>query len=284
MRRFVASFSVLACIMLSFSVPPAGAAPDKQLQNLKGSVSHGQSASAQQAIAAHATAVVQDNETAETGANSLGGLVLPDSSRVLLGSDTQLRVDSFSQTDVANAHFFIARGKVRFTVQHPKGSRANYTFQTPTAQIAVRGTEGDVAVGNNSLQINVYQLSDPNLPVNVVLSNGQVFVLHAGQSLILNFGAAAAAASGGVQSTVGTVSQSTYAPFSEFGAPVNAAALGIAPAVVAHFALVPLISAIVVDTAIVTATSHTTTSTVAGPNNTTVPVHVQISVPIIRFP
>jgi hypothetical protein len=282
MRRFIASFLMLACLTAAVAAP-GRAASDKQLQNLKGTVTYGSSGS-EHAVAAHASAVVQDNDTAATGENSLGGIVLPDSSRVLMGSNSSVHLISFEQTDIAHAKFFV-QGKVRFSVQHPKGAKADYTFQTPTAQIAVRGTEGDISSTPNSLQINVYSLSDPNLPVNVVLSNGQVFVLHAGQSLILNFGAAAAsAASGAVQSSMGTVSSSTYAPFSEFGAPVNAAALGIAPAVAAHLALLPLISAIVIDTALITVTSHTTTSTVAGPNNTTVPVHVTISFPVIRFP
>ena len=221
--------------------------------------------------------MIQDNDTAITGADSMGGVELPDSSRVLLGANTRVQVGAFNQTDVANASFVILSGHVRFSVQHPKGSKANYTFKTPTAQIAVRGTVGDIEVTPDTLQVNVYQSSDPSLPVNVTLGNGQVFTLHAGQSLIMHFGMLVA---GGSQAAVQAVSNSVYQPFAEFGLPANAAAVGLAPVIVAHFALLPLLTAVVVDTALLTTTSHTTTSTVAGPNNTTVPVHVQI----VSFP
>jgi len=52
----------------------------------------------------------------------------------------------FNQAQIANAKFIIYRGRTRFKIEHPNGKPANYTFQTPTAQIAVRGTEATSAL------------------------------------------------------------------------------------------------------------------------------------------
>jgi FecR-like protein len=222
MRRFLASFLCATFLTLLVPTAPSIAAADKQLQNVKGDVSYQVAAGAQRPLAPRASIVLEDNASAITGANSLGGIVLPDSSRVMIGSSTRVQIGYFTQAQVASAKFYIPYGKVRFKVEHPKGAQANYTFQTPTAQIAVRGTEGDIfsdTAGN--LQVNVYQVSNPNLPVQVTLSNGRVFTLTAGQSLTVG------AIAGAVTATVSTVSQSSFSPFSEFGAPQNASTFGI---------------------------------------------------------
>jgi hypothetical protein len=128
---------------------------------------------------------------------------------------------SFDNSNIATAKFVVV-GKMRFTVNHPSGAKANYQFSTATGQIAVRGTIGDIfAQPGGGLQVNVYALSDPTLPVQVTLVNGQVFTLAAGQSLV------ATAAAGAVTASVTAVSQSMFVPFTELGAPANAGALGI---------------------------------------------------------
>jgi hypothetical protein len=124
-----------------------------------------------------------------------------------------------------NTAKFVVVGKMRFTVNHPNGAKADYTFTTATGQIAVRGTIGDIAANPGGLQVNVYALSTPSLPVQVTLVNGQVFTLAAGQSLV-----ATAAAAGAVTASVTGVSQSMFTPFSELGAPANAGSLGITSA------------------------------------------------------
>ena len=122
---------------------------------------------------------------------------------------------SFSTTDIAHAKFVVV-GKMRFTVEHPSGAQADYQFQTTTGQIAVRGTVGDIfANPTGGLQVNVYALSNPALPVQVTLVNGQVFTLAAGQSLV------ATAAAGAVTASVTGVTQSMFTPFSELGAPAT---------------------------------------------------------------
>lgn len=222
MRRFLASLLCATLIVLLVPAAPSPAAADKQLQNVKGDVSYQLASGAQRPLAARASIVLEDNASAITGANSLGGIVLPDSSRVMIGSSTKVQMGYFTQAAVASAKFYIPYGKVRFKVEHPKGAQANYTFQTPTAQIAVRGTEGDIfSDASGNLQVNVYQVSNPQLPVQVRLSNGKVFTLSAGQSLTVG------AVAGAVSANLSAVSQSTFTPFSEFGAPQNAGSFGI---------------------------------------------------------
>lgn len=225
MRRFIASCLCASFLMLLIPASPSIAAADKQLQNVKGDVSYQLASGTQRPLAPRASVVLEDNASAITGANSLGGIILPDSSRVMIGSSTKVQLGYFTQAAVASAKFYIPYGKVRFKVEHPKGAQANYTFQTPTAQIAVRGTEGDIssdAAGN--LQVNVYEVSNPNLPVQVTLSNGKVFLLHAGQSLTVGVIAGAIAAA------VSAMNQSAFSAFAEFGAPQNAASMGISSA------------------------------------------------------
>jgi hypothetical protein len=223
MRRYIASFLCLTLMTLVIPAAPSLAAADKQLQNLKGSVSYQEPSGAMHSLAPRASAVLSDNSYATTFANSLGGIVLPDSSRVIVGSNSKVQIGYFTQAAVASARFNIQYGKVRFKVEHPRGAKADYTFVTPTAQIAVRGTEGDISsdLSTGNVQINVYQLSDPSLPVQVTLSNGQVFTLAAGQSLTVS------AAGGVISAAVSTVSQTAFQPFQEFGAPANATSFGI---------------------------------------------------------
>lgn len=264
MRRLLA---FVLCLSLGLLTIPAGAAPQKQLRNLKGTVAYQLPSAAVQPLAPRGSVVLSDNAYAITGANSLAGIDLPDSSRVLIGSTTKVQLVSFNQTNIAHASFVVVNGRVRFTVVHPRGARASYTFKTPTAQIAVRGTVGDIDAEPNSLQVNVYQLSSPNLPVQVTLNDGRVFVLHAGQSLMVHFGVLSAVAA---QAKVQPVTNTSYQPFSQFGLPANASALGLAAPL--HVFWAGLIAGVVVQAIILTVAGHTTAT--PTPANPTVPVHI----------
>jgi FecR-like protein len=182
--------AVLAAIAILFTgIAPVAAAPAKQLQNEKGSVFYQHPNGAPKQLAPQASIALSDNDYAITGDASLGAVTLPDSSRVLLASKTKVQLAFFNQAGIASAKFILFQGKTRFTVVHPAGAHANYTFSTPVAQIAVRGTEGDIDLTNDMLQVNVYQLDDPNLPVVVTLDNGQVYNVNACQSLtVRSFG------------------------------------------------------------------------------------------------
>lgn len=210
MRRFAPALLLFFC-----AVPLlVHADGNKQLQSVKGSVSYEHAHSAKP-LAHSATIVLADSDFAITGDASIGAVVLPESSRVTLGSDTRVQLAFFNQAQIASAKFVIYQGRTRFKIEHPNGKPANYTFQTPTAQIAVRGTEGDIGVDGKDLVVNVYGLSDPNLPVVVTTEDGKKYVLKAGQQLLANW------VNGQIQTTVDTLKEEAMAQFSEFGAPVS---------------------------------------------------------------
>jgi FecR protein len=219
MKAFSASLLSVLLALLPLTASPADSG--KTLKNDKGSVVYGPANPAPNKLAVKASATLNDSDYAQTGADSLATVTLPDSSQIEMASNSSVQMVSFSQTDIAHAKFVVV-GKMRFTVQHPSGAQADYQFQTTTGQIAVRGTVGDIfANPTGGLQVNVYALSNPALPVQVTLVNGQVFTLAAGQSLV------ATAAAGAVTASVTGVTQSMFTPFSELGAPANAGSLGI---------------------------------------------------------
>lgn len=254
---------------------PLGASSDdasRVLENTKGTVTYGASNPAPNPLAPHGRATLSDNDFADTGPNSLATVTLPDSSQIIMASNSSLQMKSFSTTDIAHARFVVV-GKIRFKVNHPQGAKADYQFQTGTGQIAVRGTEGDIFSSPQGLQVNVYAVSNPALPVQVTLANGQVFTLAAGQSLV------ATAAAGAITASVTSVSQSLFTPFSELGAPVNAGSLGIATATTAaSTAAVTTAAAAVGAAAAVTTIANTNKSTPASPSPS--PAPSTTSVPI----
>ena len=132
-----------------------------------------------------------------------------------MGSDTRVQLAFFNQVQSTNAKFIIYQGTTRFKIEHPNGKPANYTFQTPTAQIAVRGTEGDIGVDGNDLTVNVYGLTDPNLPVVVTTEDGKKFALKAGQHLLASW------VNGKIQTTIDALTDQAMSQFAELGAPAS---------------------------------------------------------------
>jgi solute:Na+ symporter, SSS family len=201
-----------ALIFAFVAIPPsARAAADNVLSNLKGSVSYEDSGTSKP-LATNASIALSDKDFAITGDASLGRVQLPDSSTVTLASQTRVQLAFFHQADVASAQFVVYNGKTRFKVEHPQGAKADYTFVTPTSSIAVRGTEGDIAVDGNSLTVNVYSAAEP---VQVSFPSGKVQVVGAGQSLV------ATIVNGIVQAQVNKLTQAAVDQFSELGLPTN---------------------------------------------------------------
>lgn len=205
-----------ACALVAGALPSL-AADDKQLQNVKGSVSYQAPNKTPVPVGVNAIVGVNDRYTAITGAESLGAVILPDSSQVMVGSDSKVQLAFFNQTGIANAKFVLYGGKVRFAVRHPKGAKANYTFQTATGSVAVRGTQGDIAEDDTgTLIVNVYELCDDSVPVRVTLKDGQVFSVLAGQSLEAQY------VNGIVHAQVEQLTQQLIDRFSpEFGVPTS---------------------------------------------------------------
>ncbi len=214
-------FALLACALAAATLPSAAFADNnKTLQSIRGHVAYQRGNAPQKPLAMNATIVLADRDYAMTGAQSQGAVTLADSSRVTMGAETKVQLAFFNQAAGNNAKFLILNGKTRFEVQHPSGAKANYTFSTPTADIAVRGTEGDIAVSQDQLQVNVYGVSDPNLPVAVTFTTGdkagQTVIVKAGQSLVASF------VNGIVTEQTQNLTDQVLAPFdTEFGNPVS---------------------------------------------------------------
>lgn len=193
---------------------PAGAANDKELQNMRGSVSY-QHGSTATALAPKSSTVLDDSDYAITGADSLAAIGLPDSSRVLVGSQSKVQLQTFDTLTSTHAKFLVV-GRVRFIVQHPQGAKADFTFATATGQVAVRGTEGDIDTEGNSLTVNVYEVCDPNAPVQVTAANGKTISLVAGQSLTARI------VNGVLHTEVQAITQQMIDRFSpDFGVPAS---------------------------------------------------------------
>jgi FecR protein len=209
---------VVAALLIGLfaSAIPTQAAADKELQNSKGSVSYQTSSGKPTPLAPNAVVSLADKDYAITGDESLATVGLPDSSRVLVGSQSKVQLAFFNQAAATNAKFLVFNGKVRFIVQHPQGAKANYTFQTATGSVAVRGTEGDIDINGNSLQVNVYEVCDASEPVVVTTRDGQSFKLTPGHSLVANL------VNGIVQAQIQTLTQQMIDQFSpDFGVPAS---------------------------------------------------------------
>jgi ferric-dicitrate binding protein FerR (iron transport regulator) len=155
------------------------------LENLHGVVQYlAASGAPARPLAPKASAAISDDDVAQTGSGSMAMITLADSSQITMASNSTLKLDTFSASQVARAHFVLFNGKMRFKVEHPAGARADYTFTTPTGEIAVRGTEGDIAVDPvDGVRMNVYRLSEGALPVHVTMIDGSQYDIPAGQKI-----------------------------------------------------------------------------------------------------
>jgi hypothetical protein len=207
--------ALVALVLLVAFVWRADAAGVRTLQNLHGTVSYitGDGVPAHD-LAPTASTVIADDDVARTGAASMASITLGDSSQILMASNSVLKLDTFSQADVAHAHFVLFEGKMRFEVKHPSGAHADYTFTTPTGQIGVRGTEGDIAVDPfDGVRLNVYHLSDPALPVHVTMIDGSTYDIPGGQKIWMRW------ISGKLVARVTPLSKEELNRFSELGQP-----------------------------------------------------------------
>jgi len=214
------SLAALCAVALFVFPLVAGADNNKTLQSIRGHVAYQRGNAAQKPLATNATIVLADRDYAMTGAQSQGAVTLADSSRVTMGSETKVQLAFFNQAAGNNAKFLLLGGKTRFEVQHPSGAKANYIFSTPTADIAVRGTEGDISVLQDQLQVNVYGVSDPSLPVAVTFTTGdkagQTVTVTAGESLTASY------VNGIITEQKEKLTEQILAPFNtEFGNPVS---------------------------------------------------------------
>jgi hypothetical protein len=209
-------FLVLAAGAL-MALPVRGADVAKVLENIRGIVSYQTRDNAPaHDLAPAASIALRDDDVARTGAQSQGAITMPDSSRITLGANTTVKLDVFAPGAVARAHFVLFEGKTRFRVEHPKGASADYTFATPTAEVGVRGTEGDIAVDAfDGVRINVYHTSDPLLPVHVTTVDGKSYDVPGGSKIWVRW------QSGALVARVTTLTKAELSRFDEFGPPAT---------------------------------------------------------------
>lgn len=211
--------AALVALIVALAPLAAGADGETQLTNVKGKVSYEKSGNSARTLVPAASINLADGDVTVTGDQSTARITLPDSSRVTIASASRVEMSFFNQSDIANAKFVVYQGKTRFNVEHPAGQKANYTFSTPTAQIAVRGTEGDIGIEGNELSINVYHLGDSNAPVEVTFTtgdqNGKTIKLIGGQSLV------ATLVNGIIQQKIDKINQAAIDKFNDLGVPTS---------------------------------------------------------------
>ncbi|MFN2527744.1 MAG: FecR domain-containing protein [Candidatus Baltobacteraceae bacterium] len=178
--RSKAPFAAACIAALLLPVAASGAA-DKQLQHQKGAVTYLDSAGKSHPVSGQV--VLSDDSTAITGRSSLALLAMPDSSEISLGESTRIKVGLFNDAKAGPGNLITVNGgALKFAVRHPSGAKSNYQFVTPTSQIAVRGTEGYLVVGERGTQLVCTKCEPGDVTITVggviaAIVTGQVFTV-----------------------------------------------------------------------------------------------------------
>jgi hypothetical protein len=145
LRRTLA-FSAMLAVVAAFAPGPAGAAGDKELERVSGTVGY-QLADSGPFNNVIGTLPLPDKAFAVTQTSSAAILRMPDSSEIGLGQNTKVQLAAFNDIRSGpGTQITVNGGALKFDIRHPAGKKANYKFITPTSQIAVRGTIGLIAV------------------------------------------------------------------------------------------------------------------------------------------
>ena len=126
------------------------------------------------------TITVTSRNTVITKFLGRGELRFTDSSTIELGDQTTVRIRELPEHPDAATTIVLDHGAVRFTVRHPEGKRSNYIFQTPTSQIAVRGTRAYLIVGPGGTQLYCVECDPGDISAVTALDS---YTIVSGQSL-----------------------------------------------------------------------------------------------------
>ena len=163
---------------------PATAAQDTQLRAVRGTVGYQLNKDAPFTRVV-GSLLLSDDRFAVTRAASNGELVLADSSIVALGENTNIEVSAITQADAAAPTAMqLVAGAIRFDIRHPAGGRSNYVFQTPTSQIAIRGTIGLLSTGPNGDTLACLDCAPGD--VTITTKRRAAVVLLTGQSAVIS--------------------------------------------------------------------------------------------------
>jgi len=146
--------AVLAGGAVSLSTLPSAAASDKVLARVRGGVEYSLDGTGAKTI--YTRLVVPDDATAVTGPKSLATLTMPDSSEIDIGERTTVKIGAFNGISSGKDNqITLNNGALHFIIRHPAGQNANYKFETPTSQIAIRGTEGFIIQNAGGTQLSI---------------------------------------------------------------------------------------------------------------------------------
>jgi hypothetical protein len=172
--------------------------------------------------------LLEDGYFAVTRPHAQGMLLLPDSSQVGLGANTTIQVSAFQRASEGDGSIIALTrdgSAVRFNVKHPKGAHANYTFVTPSTNIAVRGTSGLIYTGGGRDIIVCLDCSAHTLVVKT--ADGKAYELTTGQMLTVTSHGATRTSTSTAALQMFAASGLTTAPSAPM--PVAAASPGIVP-------------------------------------------------------
>ena len=203
---------LLSLALAAALAAPASSADQKLLTNMRGDVAYQRGAAMPKSLAPSARVALTDGDSAQTSSDSIGRIVLSDATTITIGENSNVKMDWFHAGMAPDAKFTVNSGKVRFNVVHPSNQPSNYTFKTPTGQIAVRGTIGDIGIdSDDEIRLNIYQTGFAHLPVIVKFRTGQIYTVHAGQTLEGSY------VGGELQVAVHVIDQAAIDFFGQFG-------------------------------------------------------------------
>jgi hypothetical protein len=225
LRRLLVGAVIVAALVLTVISLARSAGGDKRLDRIKGNVGYTTAPDAplHQVFGQDELA---DDDYAITRAASAAQVVLPDSSIVALGENTNVRVGAFTTgTAGPGSTIVVNGGSLRFDIHRPAGGAANYHFTTTTSQIAVRGTVGLLSfLGGNTTVACLACAAD-----SVTVTTGtQTITLVTGQ--VVTVSAAGAVVTGTVTSTTLTAFSSAQVSTVAASGP-SAAVAGVTGAV-----------------------------------------------------
>jgi hypothetical protein len=198
MRNIAFFVALLAFFVAARFCPLQGvAAVPTLLRHIAGDVGYTQSAGAPY-VAVAGEQAIEDGSFAVVGQRSRALLSLPDSSVVGIGANSRVEVSALRQAENASSTISIPQsgGTLRFDVKHAKGAISNYTFVTPTSNVAVRGTIGLISSSaTNGDVISCLACSPGDVTITV---GTNAYPLVTGQTLVVT--------AAGVASTVTTTS------------------------------------------------------------------------------
>lgn len=168
----------LLLILLAGLPLSANSAEYKQLQHLKGVVGceRGEGGAFTRVLGRFD---LPDDYYAVTREAAAALLVLPDSSIIGLGENTNVKLGAFNRAAAGPGSTVTVRnGTLRFDIRRPQGGTANNRFTTPATQIAVRGTVGVLSVDADGTKVGCIACGADSVSL---ASGGKTYALHNGQ-------------------------------------------------------------------------------------------------------